>query len=144
MKTINLLFVGALTSLMLSAWSIETHAQAVLDPQEAAKLLTIRNLTATPSLVSGEIVNRTPHTVRDIELLIQFHWLWKNEFKPGPDSPGRTDTLKIAKELKSGEAIPFRHTPDPPLPKRNDGWFEPEVTVGSFTVVIPGVDMTSR
>ncbi|MGH7795994.1 MAG: hypothetical protein ACREQ2_14065 [Candidatus Binatia bacterium] len=144
MKTKKLLFLGALTGLMLSFWSIDTHAQTVLDPQEAAKTLAIRNLTATPSLVSGEVVNRTPHTVRDIELLFQFHWLWKNEFKPGLESPGRTDILNIAKELRPEESMAFRYTPDPPLPHRKDGWFEPEVTIGGFTVVVPAVDMTSR
>jgi hypothetical protein len=95
-------------------------------------------------LISGELVNHTPHIVRDVELLIQFHWLWKNEFKPGKDSPGRTDILKIDKELKPGEAAAFRYVPNPPLPKRDGGGFEPEVTIGGFTVVVPTVDMTSR
>jgi len=144
MRAKNRLFSGLLGGLLLSVGSSDAHAQIVLDQREAAKIVAIRNLTATPTLVSGEIVNQTPHTVRDIELLIQFHWLWKNEFKPGPDSPGRTDILKIGKEFKPGESIAFRYIPDPPLPKRDDGWFEPEVTIGGFTVVVPGVNMTSR
>ena len=101
-------------------------------------------MTATPSLVSGEIVNRTPHLARDIELVFQFQWLWKNEFKPGRESRGRTAILKIAKELRPGESVGFRYTPDPPLLNRGDGWFEPEVTIGAFTVVIPSANMTSR
>jgi hypothetical protein len=144
MKAKKLFVLGILTGLVLSSLSIDSRADIVLEQQEAAKILSLRNLTATPSLVSGEIVNQTPHTVRDIELLIQFHWLWKNEFKPGPESPGRTDILKIAKELKPGESTAFRYIPNPPLPDRNDGWFEPEVTIGGFTVVTPAVDMTSR
>lgn len=141
----SLLSQGALLSgLIVSFWTIDCRAQIVLDQQEAAKTVAVRNATATPSLVSGEVVNRTPHTARDIELLIQFHWLWKNEFKPGPDSPGRTDILKIAKELSPGESMTFRYTPDPPLPNRKDGRFEPEVTIGAFTVVVPSPDMTLR
>ena len=144
MKASTIIFMGALlTGLMLSG-SVYTHAQIVLDQQEAAKTLAVRNVNVTPSLISGEVVNRTPHTARDIELLIQFHWLWKNEFKPGSESPGRTDIVNIAKELKPGESMAFRYTPDPPLPNRKDGLFEPEVTIGAFTIVVPSGDMTLR
>ena len=142
MKARTLFLLGALAGLLLS-WS-ESRAQILLEQKDAAKSVTIRGLRATPTLVSGEIVNQTPHIARDTELLIQFHWLWKNEFKPGEDLPGRTDILKIDKELKPGEAVSFRYIPDPPLAKRDDGWFEPEVTIGGFTVVVPSVEMTSR
>lgn len=143
MKARTLFLLGALAGLLLT-WGSESHAQTLLEQKDAAKSVAIRGLRATPTLVSGEIVNQTPHIVRDIELLIQFHWLWKNEFKPGKDLPGRTDILKIDKELKPGEAVSFRYIPDPPLTKRDEGWFEPEVTLGGFTVVVPSVDMTSR
>jgi hypothetical protein len=144
MKARLLPLSALLSGLIVVSWSIDSRAQIVLDQEEAAKTLAIRNVTATPSLVSGEIVNRTPHLARDIELVFQFHWLWKNEFKPGRESPGRTEILKIAKELRPGESMGFRYTPDPPLPNRGDGWFEPEVTIGAFTVVIPSANMTSR
>ena len=45
--------------------------------------------------LTGEIVNRTPHLIRDVELLVQYHWRWKNEFKPGKVAPGRTDVVNL-------------------------------------------------
>ena len=144
MKIRKLPIIAMLTGLMVSFWGDDIHGQIVLNEQEAEKIVAVRNLTAKPSLITGEIVNRTPHVVRDINMLIQFHWLWKNEFKPGTDSPGRLDVLVIPQELKPAESIAFRYTPDPPLPDRKDGWFEPEVTIGGFSVVVPAADMTSR
>ena len=112
------------------------HGQTVLAPQEAARIIRIQDLKATPSLISGVIVNNSPHIVRDIELLIEYHWLWANEFKPGVESPGRVVTFKLDKELKPGQSTDFRYTPDAPLSARNDGQYDPEVTVASFTTVI--------
>lgn len=140
----SLLVLSILTGGIVSSWATAAPAQIVLEEEKAAQIVAIRNLNATPSLVSGEIANRTPHLIRDIELVIQFHWHWKNEFKPGKEAPGRTGIVKIATEIKPGESIPFRYIPDPPLPDRKDGWFEPEVKVGGFTTVVPQDGMTSR
>jgi hypothetical protein len=142
MKAKTFFLLGALAGLLLT-WN-ESRAQILLEQKDAAKSVAIRSLTANPTLINGEIVNQTPHIIRDVELLIQFHWLWKNEFKPGEHAPGRTDSHKIDTELKPGEAAAFRYIPNPPLPTRDDGLFEPEVTIGGFTVVIPTVDTTSR
>lgn len=69
MKARLLPLSALLSGLIVVSWSIDSRAQIVLDQEEAAKTLAIRNVTATPSLVSGEIVNRTPHLARDIELV---------------------------------------------------------------------------
>jgi hypothetical protein len=142
MKLTKLFFIAALSAVPL-VWSVESPAQAILDQEQAARTLAIRKLDATASQVSGEVVNMTPHTVREIELWVQYHWLWKNEFKPGSEPPGRTDVVRINQEIAPGRSATFRHTPNPPLPARQDGWFEPEITVAGFTSVIPA-DMTSR
>jgi hypothetical protein len=120
-----------------SAW-----AQRLLSPEEA-KAVAIKDLEASASAVSGTVVNRTPHTIREIEILIQYHWLWANEFKPGLESPGRVASFKLDKDLLPGESAPFRYIPDPPLPNRQDGRFDPEVAVAGFTIVIPAA-ATSR
>jgi hypothetical protein len=111
-------------------------AQRLLGPEEA-KSVAIKDLKADASEVSGVIVNNTPHTIREIEVLIQYHWLWANEFKPGLDSPGRVASLKLDKDLLPGESTTFRYVPNPPLPNRQDGRFDPEVVVAGFTIVIP-------
>jgi hypothetical protein len=113
------------------------HAQTVLTGAEASKVIRFRNLNATPDKVSGEIVNASPHAVRDVQLLVQYHWLWNDERNPGQDSPGKTIRVDLHEELKPGESMPFSYMPSPPLPQRTDGRFMPEVDVGGFTVVVP-------
>lgn len=112
-------------------------AQTVLTGEEASNTLKLEQVNTTPDKVSGVIVNSSPHRVRDVTLLVQYHWLWKNERHPGQDSPGRLDTVRIDKELAPGESLPFSYSPRSPLPQRNDGYFMPEVDVGGFTVIVP-------
>jgi hypothetical protein len=126
----------ALSILILSQGS--ANGQTVLAPQEAGKLVQIRDLSATPSLVTGVVVNNTPHIIRDVQLLIQYHWLWSNEFKPGPVSPGRVVAIKVDKELNPGESAAFRYSPDPPLSQQQDGQYNTEVGIAGFTIVSSG------
>ena len=120
---------------LLSA-SVSFAAQVVLSPQEAAKSVTIEDLRITPTTVSGMVVNRTPHIVRDVEVVVQYHWLWNNEFRPGNDSPGQTVVQRIDKDLQPGQSAPFSHTLNIGG-DRKDGRFVPEATVGAFAVVVP-------
>jgi hypothetical protein len=133
-----LLCLAVLMATLLALAARVPAAQIVLTPEEAAKTVSIKDLKASPSSVSGVLVNNTPHIVRDIQLDIQYHWLWANEFKPGPTPPGRTDNIKLSKELKPGESTTFSYVPDPPLENRKDGQYDPEVVVAGYEVVIPG------
>ena len=136
MKRVNLMLGTVIAAWAFSFGVDSATAQRLLSPEEA-KAVAIKDLKAHTSEVSGVIVNNTPHTIREIEVLIQYHWLWANEFKPGLDSPGRVASLKLDKDLLPGESTTFRYIPNPPLPNRQDGRFDPEVVVAGFTIVIP-------
>ena len=135
MKRLYLLMIGATMFVAMALSSAQ--AQTVLTSSEASKVVKLQNLNATPAKVSGMIVNDSPHTLRDVQLLIQYHWLWENERNPGPNPPGRAATVTLDKELKPGESAMFSYTPSPPLPQQKDGHFMPEVDVAGFTLVIP-------
>jgi hypothetical protein len=132
-----LLFVAAAVLAFSSGGAGVVSAQTVLSSSEAAKSLSIKDLNATPSAVSGVVANNSPHAIRNIEILVQYHWLWGNEFKPGRQPPGESTIIKLDKELQPGQSAAFRHVPAPPLPERKDGRFTLEVTVAGFTVVVP-------
>jgi hypothetical protein len=112
------------------------RAQTLLTSEEAAKSVALEKIEVTPAGVSGIIVNKTPHIVRNVEVLVQYHWLWENEFKPGTNSPGQTATVRLNQELQPGQSAPFRHALDAGA-DRKDGRFLPEVMIGGFTVVTP-------
>lgn len=111
-------------------------AQTVLSSQEASGALSFENLDLNPSKVSGVIANKTPHTIKDVQLMVQYHWLWKDERNPGKDSPGRTVIIPLKEQLEPGESQRFSYTPEFSLPSRNDGYFMPEVDVAAFTTVV--------
>jgi len=131
------IFFATIAILVFSSWLTEAHAQTVLAKDEASKAVAIQNLNVAGSKITGDMVNMTPHFIRDVELLIQYHWLWKNEFKPGENSPGRAVFVPLNKEIGPGKSMPFEYTPAPPLPARNDGEFQPEVSIAGFTTVVP-------
>lgn len=139
MNRLNSLVYGALlTVLALGLRVVPLPAQTVLDSADALKSIRIQNLQASPSMVTGVVANHSPHEIREIEILVQYHWLWANEFKPGDQPPGRAAFIKLDKALEPGQSMEFRYEPTPPLTARKDGRFAPEVSIAGFTVVVPG------
>jgi len=85
--------------------------------------------------ISGEVVNTSKQTVRDVELQILYSWRWKDEFHPGTDDQGRAVYLTIDREIPPGQSAPFNYKPSPPVPIRKDGYFDIVVKVVGFTRV---------
>ncbi|HKY06809.1 MAG TPA: hypothetical protein VJQ55_01140 [Candidatus Binatia bacterium] len=125
----------------MAAWLLvgfnSVSAQSVLSEQQASQVLSLEILEVTPARISGVIKNNMPHMVRDIKLLIQYHWLWENERNPGANPPGRAVTVELDGQLRPGESLPFDYTPSTALPDRNGGRFMTEVDIAGFTTVVP-------
>jgi hypothetical protein len=133
----NLINCMAAAAVLVLATVNPVSAATVLTSEEASKVIRFENLNITPSKVSGVIANKSPHTVKDVEILIQYHWLWENERNPGPESPGRAALIKLDRVLEPGQSVPFSYTPLPALPSRSDGRFMPEVDIAGFALIIP-------
>src|SRR6266508_6844888 len=111
--------------------------QSVRTQEEISRVLTVENVAVRDGGVSGEVVNRGSNTVRDVQLLIRYTWLWDNETKPGKDDPGTSSYSTLPKEIPPGGSLPFTYKPSPPPPKMAGGHFETTVSVAGFTEVIP-------
>ena len=105
--------------------------------EAAASVVEIRNVTEANNAITGEVINKSFYNLRNIELLLQYHWLWTNEMHPGANSPGRSVYLSLDKEIRPGERATFTYRPDPPLPVRPDGRYVSEVSLAGFSQVIP-------
>jgi len=104
----------------------------VLEGNDVSRFVTLRNLSIKNGEVSGEVVNNSRDTLRDVVLEIKYSWRWTNEFHPGKDDPGRTVYYSAAKEIPPGGSARFDYQPSPPLPQRRDGAFVIDVKVAGF------------
>jgi len=132
------IFVSLLSSLLLVLWPKPSWSQFVASQQQAASVLAVDRVAVQDGTVTGEIRNESKNTVRDVQLFIRYTFLWKNEFHPGKESPSAAFYPTVSGEIAPGKSLPFKFTPDPPLPKRMDGRFEaPSVSIAGFTEIIP-------
>ncbi|HEY3153822.1 MAG TPA: hypothetical protein VGK65_19335, partial [Candidatus Binatia bacterium] len=74
----------------------------VVAGDEVGRFVTLRNVSIKNGEVSGEMVNNSRDTLRDVVLEIRYSWRWANEFHPGKDDPGRTVYYTAAKEIPPG------------------------------------------
>jgi hypothetical protein len=131
------ILVSLFFGLMLILSSRPLFAQSVASQDQAGSVLTIENLSVQDGAVSGAIRNKSPNTVRDVQLFIRYTFLWKNEFHPGKDDPSAGFYQTVSGDIAPGGTLPFKFTPSPPLPNRSDGRFErPSVSIAGFTQVI--------
>jgi hypothetical protein len=123
--------------LAVIAWPKLAISQTVLSTEQVSRVLVLNTVPAQDGVVSGEIRNNSSNTLRDVQILIRYEWLWKNEFHPGKDDPGSSVYYNVPREIPPGGTARFQYTPNPPLPKRTDGSFQISVSVAGFTEVIP-------
>jgi len=112
-------------------------SQRVASREEIAIILSVEKIAVVNGTVSGEIHNRGPYSVREVELLIRYTWLWDDERNPGKIDPGTSTYYTLTTEIRSGGNLPFTFTPSPPLAKVLGGRYEITVTVAGFAQVIP-------
>ena len=124
--------IAAFAVLSVASVTAAVNDTRVVAGNEVSRIATLRNVSIQNSEVSGEVVNNSSDTLRDVVLEIRYSWLWANEFHPGKDDPGRTVYYTAAKEIPPGGSARFEYKPSPPLPERRDGSFVIDVKVAGF------------
>jgi len=133
------LFGGALmwSALFAAMLAHSAGSQTVRERAEIAPVLAIEKLSVQDRVVAGEILNRSPHIIREVQLFIRYTWLWDEEFKPGKDDPGTSIYYTLPKEIPPGGRLQFTYSPSPPFPKASGGRFETTVAIAGYAEVIP-------
>jgi hypothetical protein len=134
-KLCSSLIIAIIAALTLTTLPTTAQPATLIGPDQAAQVVTVRNVTEKNGEVRGELVNNSRQTLRDIELQILYSWRWKNEFHPGTDDPGRAVYITVKKELPPGQSTQFEYRPSPPLAARTDGYFEVSVKVVGFAQI---------
>jgi hypothetical protein len=124
--------------LLLPLSTANLAAQTIRSKDEVARIASIEKLSMKEDgSVSGEVRNRSPHTLRDVEILVNHTWLWENEFRPGSNDPSTAHIYRLPQEIPPNGTVPFTFSPSPPLSKVSGGRFVTSVFVAGFTEVIP-------
>ena len=127
-----MIIAGLVTAVVTQAG----RSQALKSKAEIDRVAVVEKLTVQDGAVSGEVVNKSPNLLRDVQLLIRYTWLWDDEKKPGKSDPGTSTLYTLPKEIPPGERLPFSFSPSPPLPKIAGGRFETSVAIAAFAEVI--------
>jgi hypothetical protein len=139
-KTLAVFCLAAGAALLASAAPAAmppTGDVQVVPPDELSQKLAVRDVRVNDGEVTGTVVNNSSRPLRDLKLLVDYAWLWRNERHPGTDSPGRAFWTTIPGELRPGESRDFHFRPDTPLAQRSDGRFAPSVKVSEVTELVP-------
>lgn len=114
-------------------------AASLSSSEAAGRVVSLRNVMSTEAgEVSGEVVNNSKQTLRDVRLQILYSWRWKNEYQPGKDDPGKAIYHVLEQEIPPGQTVRFNYEPSPPFASREDGQFDIGVKIVGFAQVFPG------
>ncbi len=111
----------------------ERDAEPTVQSAGASNLpLDVRAHSASDGSVGGTLFNRSANPIADVQLMVNYAWLWKNETHPGDVSPSRSEYFRVAEQIPPGGSVNFSHRPLVPLPLRSDGHFETSLEVVAF------------
>ncbi len=114
-------------------------AQVIRARDETSRTLSIENVAVNGDTVSGEVVNHSrTNTLRDVQVLIRYIWLWDKETKPGRNDPSTSTYYTVPGPIAPGGRASFSYTLASPLGKPAGGHFETSAAIAGFTEVIPG------
>jgi hypothetical protein len=118
----------------------QKNATATVRSSEAAgRVVNLRNVMSTEAgKVSGEVVNNSKQTLRDVRLQILYSWRWKDETHPGKDDPGKGIYHVLKQDIPAGQIVRFNYEPSPPFAVREDGQFDISVMIAGFAEVFEG------
>ena len=140
MKASNWFFGLAFIALLLSAAGFAPFAiaQELTTPRQLSRAVDLENVSVQPNgAISGKLANRTGYVIRDVKLMIDYAWIWRNDFKPGADNPGRTVYTTVQGDIGPHGESSFSFEPSPPLSSSDAGHFEPVVKVVGYTQMVP-------
>ena len=105
----------------------------IVGAKQFGELVQVRNVSLEGGAVRGIVVNNSGQRIEDMMLRVTCQWRWKNEFRPGSDGAGWSETLPLAATLQPGASQPFEFDVSRPLPARDDGYLVPAVSVAAYT-----------
>lgn len=104
------------------------------------RVVAVEDVHSSGAEVSGLLVNQTDDQLENVRLMVSDQFFWRDEFHPGPESPGDGQTFVVRGPIPPRGSVPFHFERPAPLPSRSDGDFTTQVSVLELThrPVVPG------
>ena len=83
--------------------------------------------------IEGTMHNNTARKIGDVEVLVEYAWIWENDFNHPDENPGWSMTYTLPVVLEPGTSVPMNIAPLHPLPDRDDGHFLISAKVVGYT-----------
>ncbi len=116
---------------------VASQAEDVVSSEQMAAKVALQNIHFEGQAVRGQVVNKTSHRLEDVRLLVAYDWLWRNELKPGAQSPAWATTMVLAEPLMPNEVYEFTYEPARAVMSHGEGEFHPSVKVIGLTEYSP-------
>jgi hypothetical protein len=95
----------------------------------------VQGVTLAGDTVTGTVVNRSRHEVRDVQLMVTRSWLWRDERHPGPINPGGSYPFKLPSTIPPGGSVRFSFELPPAEAPTDLGHFEVSAAIDGYTEV---------
>ena len=126
------LATAAWALLSITTMAATAEKTAVVAGNDVSRIATLRDVSIENGEVSGEVVNNSSDTLRDVVWKLDTRGSGPTNIISGKDDPGRTVYYTAAKEIPPGGSARFEYKPSPPLPVRRDGSFLIDVKIAGF------------
>jgi hypothetical protein len=83
--------------------------------------------------IEATLRNNTGRKVGDVEVLVEYAWIWAQDFNHGDDDPGYSTKHTLPVELTPGASMPVNIPPLYPPAERDDGSFLISAKVVGYT-----------
>ncbi len=116
-----------------AASAVDTTDEQIVPRDHMRDVVDVRDVRTENGNVTGIVVNRSDHPLRDVQLQVKHAWLWDNEFHPGTDGPGSVDYVTVPGEIPPGGQARFTAAAPAGGEARSGGHFMTTVSVSSVT-----------
>lgn len=100
---------------------VQADDQHLVSPADMRETVTVENVRVDGTQVTGTIVNNTSRHLANPQFVVRHNWIWANEYRPGPDSPGWADFATVPQTLEPHQRADFSVQASRAAPERDDG-----------------------
>jgi hypothetical protein len=128
-----LIFSSALLVVPAAALTLDRRIPEILPPAHMNAAVSLAVTTVgEDGAIEGTLSNNTGRKIGDVEVLVEYAWIWARDFAHD-DDPGWSTSYTLPVELSPGASIPVNIAPTHPLAEREDGHFLISAKVIGFT-----------